>query len=65
MKAWRLVHRNTSLEILDIDDETREVRKVTSLKLTHPMTQHEAQAYMDAHYPYVSPRDRAVERDLA
>lgn len=65
MKAWELKRNNTMLEVLDIDDETRQVRKVTPLKLTRPMTLSEAKAYMDSHYPYDSPRDKALEKDLA
>lgn len=64
MKAWDLKRANTVLEVLDIDGETRQVRKVMSLKLKHPMTLSEAKAYMDAHFPFDSPRDRALEKDL-
>jgi hypothetical protein len=51
MKAWDLKRNNTVLEILDIDDETRQVRKTLPLRLTHPMTLSEARGYIDAHFP--------------
>ena len=49
MKAWRL--NNLVLEIYDIDDSTREMRKMIPLKLKEPMTHSEAQHYVDANYP--------------
>jgi hypothetical protein len=51
MKGWKLEKNNTVLEILDIDDYTRQVRRVLPLRLTKPMTFQEAVSYMDAHFP--------------
>jgi len=65
MKAWRLLKGNRVLEILEVDPETREVKRVVPLSLRLPMTNSEAQSYMESHYPHVSPREHALEKDLA
>lgn len=52
MKAWRLAYNNMMLEVLDIDDVTREIRKTDKLKLNKPMTSQDAQRYVDSHYPH-------------
>jgi hypothetical protein len=51
MKAWRLQRSGTFLEVFDIDDVTRQVKKVTTLKMKVPMTHYEASDYMRLHYP--------------
>lgn len=51
MKAWDLKKNNTVLEVLDINDETRQVRKIVPLRLTRPMTLSEARTYIDSHFP--------------
>lgn len=57
MKAWRLAYNNMVLEVIDIDDRTREVRKISQLRLKKPMTRLDAQQYVDGHYP--------VEREVS
>lgn len=51
MKAWRFGLGHRVLEILTIDDNTREVVRVDSLELREPMTKVEAQKFMDSHHP--------------
>lgn len=51
MKAWRLAYNRMALEIIDIDDVTREVKKIVKLQLKTPMTPLDAQQYVDSHYP--------------
>jgi hypothetical protein len=51
VKAWELKKNNTVLEIIDIDDDSRQVRRVLPLRLTNPMTLSEARGYVDAHFP--------------
>ncbi len=51
MKAWRLIPERKELELLDIDDETRQVRRVTQLQLKAPMTKEEAITYVKSHFP--------------
>ena len=65
MKAWRLLKDNTLLQIFDVDSDTRQVTKTTNLSLKKPMTESEAQVYMEMHFPFTSPRDAAFEKDLS
>ena len=51
MKAWKLSYNRMMLEVIDIDDVTREVRKTDRLQLKRPMTAADAQQYVDSHYP--------------
>jgi hypothetical protein len=51
MKAWRLLRGNTTLQILHVDEKTRHVSRITNLPLKSPMTEGEAQNFMDSQYP--------------
>lgn len=51
MKAWKLSYNRMVLEITDIDDQTREIRRTYKLNLKKPMTATDAQQYVDGHYP--------------
>lgn len=64
MKAWRLLKDNTLLQIFDVDAETRQIQKTTNLSLKKPMTETEARMYMEMHFPYTSPMDEKIEKDL-
>lgn len=51
MKAWRLLKSGHVLEVVDVDDSSRKIKKVLVLRLNAPMSEHEAESYMDDNYP--------------
>lgn len=52
MRAWKLVTPRL-IEVLEVDDDTGEVGKITQLTFESHMTKDEARSWMTNHYPVV------------
>ena len=53
MRAWKLIRQGMVLQVLDIDDVSRQLRSTMLLPLKEPMSEFEAEKYMNARYPKV------------